>query len=125
MRVIYDGFGHIIASARNSVRGVVTTFNHELAFRQEVVLICPHFVLLYIGHFCLLAWLTLTILLALIFIVELINTAIECIVDLASPDYNELAKRAKDAASAAVFVCLVLYGLVWSYFIFWKLLAGN
>ena len=44
---------------------------------------------------------------------EIINSAIERVVDLAMPDYHLLAKRAKDAAAAAVFVSLLFTLAVW------------
>ena len=46
-------------------------------------------------------------------IVELLNSAVEAVVDLVSPDYAPLAGRAKDLGSAAVFLALVLSGLTW------------
>jgi diacylglycerol kinase (ATP) len=45
---------------------------------------------------------------------ELLNSAIEAVVDKVSPDFNELAGRAKDMGSAAVFVLLVLVVLSWA-----------
>lgn len=46
-------------------------------------------------------------------LVELLNSAIEAVVNLASPERHPLAKKAKDAASAAVLIALVLAGGVW------------
>lgn len=119
MKVINDALKHFCSSTRNSARGLSATFKHEMAFRQEVLLTIPHFLILYMGGFGLNVWLALSVLLALVFSFELLNTAIECVVDLVSPEYHELAGRAKDAASAAVGVCLLAYGLllgllVWS-----------
>jgi diacylglycerol kinase (ATP) len=45
---------------------------------------------------------------------ELLNSAIEAVVDKVSPEFNELAGRAKDMGSAAVFVLLVLVALSWA-----------
>ena len=47
-------------------------------------------------------------------ITELLNSAIENVVDLASPDLHPLAKKAKDMGSAAQFVALTLMLLVWA-----------
>jgi len=44
---------------------------------------------------------------------ELFNSAIEAVVDLVSPDFHELAGRAKDMGSAAVFAVLALVALSW------------
>jgi diacylglycerol kinase (ATP) len=49
-----------------------------------------------------------------VLVVELLNSAIESVVDLASAEYHDLAKRAKDIGSAAVFVSIALALLLWS-----------
>ena len=46
-------------------------------------------------------------------VTELLNTAIEAIVDLASPGYHVLAKRSKDLASAAVCLAIVVNAIAW------------
>lgn len=48
-----------------------------------------------------------------ILIVELLNSAIEAAVDRGGPEFHELAGRAKDMGSAAVFFTLVLCALIW------------
>jgi diacylglycerol kinase (ATP) len=50
----------------------------------------------------------------LIVIVELLNSAIEAVVDRHGQERNELAGMAKDMGSAAVFVAFVMLGAVWS-----------
>lgn len=104
---------HFIASSKNSFRGLVSTFKNEMAFRQEAMLVIPHVVILCVLRFPLWAVLLLSVLLMIIFIAELLNTGIECVVDIASPSYHELAKRAKDAASAAVGLSLLAYFSLW------------
>ena len=54
---------------------------------------------------------------------ELMNTGIERVVDLASPGQNDLARRAKDAASAAVALTAIAGGVAWAV-ILWRLVAG-
>jgi diacylglycerol kinase (ATP) len=49
----------------------------------------------------------------MVLVVELLNSAVEAVVDRASPEHHELAKRAKDYASAAVMIALAVTGLVW------------
>ncbi len=49
-------------------------------------------------------WLTVTVMCTLVLALEAVNTAIEAVVDLASPQYHELAKRAKDVAAGAVLI---------------------
>ena len=49
----------------------------------------------------------------LVLIVELLNTAVEFVVDRVGTDHHELSGRAKDAGSAAVFMSIALAMLVW------------
>lgn len=60
-------------------------------------------------------WLILILCIALVIALEAVNTAIEYLTDLVSPDYHPLAGKAKDAAAAAVLlasVAAVLIGLL-------------
>ena len=87
---------------------------HEGAFRQELAL----FFLLaplgwWLGHGAVERVLLIGVLI-LVLIVELLNSAIEAIVDKASPDKHELAGRAKDMGSAAVFIAMTLVVFVWA-----------
>jgi diacylglycerol kinase (ATP) len=49
----------------------------------------------------------------LVLIVELLNTAIELVIDRIGPEFNELSGRAKDIGSAAVALSMLLFLLVW------------
>lgn len=51
----------------------------------------------------------------LVLVVELINSAIEAVVDRIGVERHELSGRAKDIGSAAVLVCLLLAGFTWGY----------
>ncbi len=60
-------------------------------------------------------WLSITLVAALVLSAEAMNTAIEFVVDLASPDYHPLAGKAKDVAAAAVLLAAfgaVIVGLI-------------
>jgi diacylglycerol kinase (ATP) len=96
-----------------SIDGLKAAFQHEDAFRQESLLTAFLLPLgLWLGETgsekALLAGVVLMVL-----VVELLNSGIEAIVDKASPETNELAKRAKDMGSAAVLISLAMAGLVW------------
>ena len=101
-----------------SVEGLCAAFKHETAFRQEIllaVILIPAALLLPAsgaGKALLLA----SVLLVLI--VELINSAIEAVVDRVSLEHHPLAKRAKDFGSAAVFLSLINVPLVWVLVLF-------
>jgi diacylglycerol kinase (ATP) len=53
-----------------------------------------------------------------VLIVELLNSAIEAVVDRVGTEHHELSGRAKDIGSAAVFVALLNVGLVWGLLLF-------
>lgn len=57
----------------------------------------------------------------LMLIGEAINTAIERVVDLTSPDYHELAKQAKDIAALVVLLCFILTAIIWMATIYYEL----
>ena len=50
---------------------------------------------------------------ALVLVVEILNTGIESAIDRVGPEWHELSKRAKDLGSAAVFISLMLCAGVW------------
>jgi diacylglycerol kinase (ATP) len=56
---------------------------------------------------------------ALVVLAELVNSAIEAVVDRIGDEYHELSGRAKDIGSAAVFVTLALFVVVWGLS-FWQ-----
>lgn len=106
MRHLLRAFGYSMAGLRN-------TFIHESAFRQELFLCCLAVPLgIWLGENAVERALLVGSLL-LVLALELMNTAIENAIDRISPERHELAKRSKDAGSAAVFVSLVLAGFVW------------
>ncbi|EJG1029678.1 TPA: diacylglycerol kinase [Vibrio parahaemolyticus] len=100
-----------------SIKGLKAAWTHEAAFRQELVLT----VVLSISAFFLpvttLERVLMISSLLLILIVELINSAVEAVVDRVSDDWHELSGRAKDIGSAAVFVALFLALFVWASFL--------
>ncbi|NWG39583.1 MAG: diacylglycerol kinase [Hydrogenophilaceae bacterium] len=96
-----------------SLDGLKAAFKHEDAFRQEFLLASVLVPLgLWLGETgsekAMLAGVVLMVL-----VVELLNSGIEAVVDKASPETNELAKRAKDMGSAAVLISLSMAFLVW------------
>ena len=107
------GLRRILNATRYSLEGVAAAARHETAFRQELLLAAVLVPLgLWLGangvERALLAGSVLMVL-----VVELLNSAVEAVVDRASPEHHELAKRAKDYGSAAVMIALAVTGLVW------------
>jgi diacylglycerol kinase (ATP) len=109
-----SGLKRIVRAVGYSVQGLRSAYTHENAFRQEV---WAAFVMLpasiWLGRSA-----TEILLLAgsvcLVMIVELLNSGIEAAIDRISFDVHELSKRAKDQASAAVFLSVLLCLAVWS-----------
>lgn len=107
------GVQRVINATRYSFEGLAAAARHEDAFRQELLLAVVLVPLgLWLGadgvERALLAGSVLMVL-----VVELLNSAVEAVVDRASPEHHELAKRAKDYGSAAVMIALAVTGLVW------------
>ncbi len=90
-----------------AVDGIISAFKYE--FNMRVHLLCAIFALLLSLFFDLsrLEMMALAFTITLVFITELINTAIEKTVDLLSPDYHQAAGMAKDIAAGAVLVASV------------------
>lgn len=95
------------------MKGLRATFKHEEAFRQEVYLLI---LLAPLGF-----WLgnngveraLLVAPLLIVLIVELLNSAIESVVDRISDEKHKLSGRAKDQGSAAVLISLLLVVVCW------------
>ena len=107
------GFTRILNAAGYSWLGFKAAYEHEAAFRQELwlsLVLTP--VALYFGP----SYADKAILMAsLVFIllIEILNSALEAVVDRFGDEIHPLAGRAKDMGSAAVFLAFVIAGLVW------------
>ena len=101
-----------------SMEGFKAAFRNEDAFRQEVLLAA---VLVPIALFLPATGVGKALMVAsvlLVLVVELLNSAVEATVDRISLENHQLAKRAKDIGSAAVFVSLVGVLVVWGLVLF-------
>lgn len=97
-----------------SLDGLIAAYRHEDAFRQETwlaLILIP--TALVVPTSTLGKALMISSVLVVI-IVELLNSAVEAVVDRISLDHHELAKRAKDIGSAAVLISLINVIAVWS-----------
>jgi len=107
------GLTRIFNAAGYSWLGFKAAYKHEAAFRQELwlgIALTP--VALYFGP----SYADKAILIAcLVFIllVEILNSALEAVVDRFGDEIHPLSGRAKDMGSAAVFLAFVIAGLVW------------
>jgi len=107
------GLKRIVNAAGYSWSGLKATFRHEAAFRQELLLCC---LLLPVAIVMADDGIELALLigsLLLVLIVELINSAVEAVVDRFGGEVHELAGRAKDIGSAAVLLSLLNVLVIW------------
>ena len=93
--------------------GLRAAWRHEAAFRQEAAIGVPAIVLAPVVAPTRWQALALVGVVLLVWLVELLNSALETLADAAVPEHHELVGRAKDIASAAVLVSLVLAVLTW------------
>ena len=108
------GLTRVINAAGYSIKGLRAAFINEAAFRQELLLfvvLTP--VAIWLGQGGVEQALLIGSLF-LVLIVELINSAIEAIVDRVGSEMHELSGRAKDIGSAAVFIALGNVFVVWA-----------
>ena len=107
------GLRRLIKAAGYSLQGLTATFRHETAFKQEValtVVLVP--LALWFGESGLEQALLIAVWM-LVLLFELINSAIEAVVDRIGPEQHELSGRAKDIGSAAVLVAIINAIIVW------------
>jgi len=112
------GLRRIWNAFQYSLAGLRAAFRHEDAFRQECLLAA---VLLPVAVFLPLPGTSKALLIAcvlLVLVVELMNSAVEAVVDRVSLEHHRLAKRAKDIGSAAVLIALLNLTVVWALVIF-------
>jgi diacylglycerol kinase (ATP) len=110
----HNGIRRVILATQFSAQGLAYAWKKESAFRQEVSLslvMTP--AAFWLGRTAV-EILVLILPLALVLIVELLNSAIEATVDRISDKQHELAGSAKDMGSAAVFISLLVVAAVWA-----------
>ena len=96
-----------------SMQGLRAGWRHEASFRLEALLAVVMIPLgLWLGHGPLEKVLLVAPAL-MVLSAELLNSAIEAVVDKVSPEFSEMAGRVKDMGSAAVFMLMMLFVLAW------------
>ncbi|WP_321276805.1 diacylglycerol kinase [Thiomicrorhabdus indica] len=123
MKSPHTGFKRVIYAAGYSWKGFKSTWKHEAAFRQEVWLFALLLPVAFWLSETLLEWIALIAVLLLVMVVELLNSAVESVVDRVGSDFHKLSGRAKDQGSAAVLISFVIAFMVWGGMLFNKLFA--
>ncbi|WP_413380136.1 diacylglycerol kinase family protein [Alkalihalobacillus sp. 1P02AB] len=101
------GFKRFLRSFGYACQGLKHVVKNEQNMQIHLVIAATTLMAAWILSFSLTSWMILLLVIAGMFSMEIMNTAVERTVDMITDDYHPLAKRAKDIAAAAVFVyCL-------------------
>ena len=121
-------FVRIVRAMQYSEQGIRSAWRDEAAFRQELVLVLLLAPLTLWLSLPKLDTVVLLALMGLVLVAELLNSALEAVVDMASPEIHVLAGKAKDCGSAAVLASLLMLGGAWLALAgptVWAQLAGH
>lgn len=107
------GLKRIIKATGYSYQGLTAAWRNEAAFREELVVTVIAIILATWLDVGVIARILLVGSVLLVMIVEILNSAIEAVVDRVGSDYHELSGRAKDMGSAAVLLAIIFALFVW------------
>lgn len=102
-----------------AVRGILYALKTQLNMRIHCLAAAAALVLAWVTGISRLELLWVILAIFLVLVTELLNTAVEAVVDLVSPEYHSLARAAKDVAAGAVLMA-ALHSLVVAFFVFGK-----
>jgi diacylglycerol kinase (ATP) len=114
---------HILKALTWSMAGIKAAWKNEQAFRWEaaiVLLMMP--VGLWLGRTAVERALVIAFSMSILF-AELLNSAVEAVVDRIGTERHELSKRAKDLGSAATFISMITAAVVWGLIAYGRLLG--
>jgi diacylglycerol kinase len=111
-----------IKSVPHAFRGIISLIRNDNNFRIHLLAVV---VVVIVGlwiEFTEAEWLAVIITMGIVLALEAMNTAVETIIDLVSPEYHDLAKKTKDVAAGAVllfvFAAVAVAGVIlWNHFI--------
>ncbi len=107
------GVGHMISTFRCSIKGFWACAKNETAFRQELFFGAIMIVAAILLPVSIVWRMYLVSLWVVLISIELVNTAVETVVDMISPEWNEKAGLAKDLGGAAVLCMVFLIVISW------------
>lgn len=113
-----SGLRRIFSAVFYSIDGFKAAWQHEHAFRQELVVVVLGTIVALALKISGFEKLVLIVVLLFVLLVELINSAIEAIVDRISLERHPLSKRAKDVGSAAVMLACIIAAATWGTVLF-------
>ncbi len=125
MYVVADTYGHtprgptrLVAATRWSLQGIRAAWLYESSFRLEA---CLASVLVPLGAWIGRSGVERSLLVGsvtLVLAIELLNSAVEAVIERYGAEHHELAGRAKDMGSGAVFVCVLIAVATWMFILF-------
>jgi diacylglycerol kinase (ATP) len=108
------GIARVFSAFSNSSAGFVFLAKNEAAFKQEAIAFIVLSPLAFYWGNSLTEIAVLLMSLFIVIIVEIINTAIEAVIDRIGSEYHQLSGLAKDLGSAAVLTSILMLVIVWS-----------
>ncbi len=96
-----------LASFKYAFTGLGSLFKHEHNARLHLVAALLAIAMGFILAISPVEWMILVIIIAMVFITEILNSAIESLSDYVSPEYSEIIKRVKDYCAAAVLIAAI------------------
>jgi diacylglycerol kinase (ATP) len=112
------GLKRLIYASQYSWQGLKSGLANEAAFLQEFVAFVILTVLTFFLDITAIEQVAMIVSLILVLIVEILNSAIECVVDRVSTERHILSGRAKDYGSLAVLMAIIIVILIWSVILF-------
>jgi diacylglycerol kinase (ATP) len=107
------GVKRVYLATINSLRAFKWLYNHESAFKQELLLLLMAIPITFIFDISMKEQMILILAILFIIFTEIINTAIEAVVDRVGLEIHPLSGLAKDLGSAAVMVSLIIATIIW------------
>ncbi|WP_462172159.1 diacylglycerol kinase [Pseudoalteromonas xiamenensis] len=114
MKPSHTGLHRVFKATGYSFKGFLAAWRFEAAFRQEVFLFVVLASVACVINVNIAERALMLLCLFVVLLTELLNSAVEAVVDRVGTEHHELSGRAKDIASAAVFISLLMTFVVWS-----------
>ena len=113
MKSTDKGLKRILKAFVYSYSGFISSYKSEIAFRQDILFFIIFSIILFFIPVNHIEKILMFFSLIFIIIMELVNTAIETIIDRISNDYHELSKKAKDIGSCLVLISFINMIFTW------------
>ena len=102
----------IVNSFKYAIRGIITGFKEERNMKIHILAVVIVVILGIVLKISKTEWIICLILFGAVISAELFNTAIETVVDIAMPEINEKARRAKDVSAGAVLIQAIISAII-------------